>query len=122
MAFIAHLTPAIARLPLMDLGGSQIQMTSYQFAEFLSRYETWNLVQRCYHTGNVTLPESLSKSMLSGIMKRQKMTKIHKELMKLKDINDKWEYAMSVGYVESCEDWINITFVRDGKDFLVEFY
>ncbi len=122
MPFIATLTPAIARLPLPDLCGSQIQMTSYQFAELISRHEAWGLYQRCYHTGNAFVPKRLQNNPLTGVVIRPKMTMIHKELMTLENINYKWEYVMSMGYVGSCEDWVNITFVRDGKDFLVEFH
>lgn len=122
MAFIAHFTPAISRLPLTDLAGSQIEMTSYQFAEFISRHEVWSLRQRCYHTGEVSFPKQLWDKILSCVTVRPKMTKVHKELMTLENINDKWEYAMGVGYPGTCEDWINITFARDGNDFLVEFH
>ena len=122
MAFIANLTPTIAKLHLSELTGSQIEMTAIQFAEFISRHEVWNLCHSCYHTGKVTFPKRLWKHLMSGVAVQPKMTKVYKELMTLENINDKWEYAMGVGIPGNCEEWINITFVREGNDFLVEFH
>lgn len=122
MAFIANLTPTIANLDLSQLAGSQIEMTAIQFAEFISRHEVWNLCHRCYHTGEISLPKRLWNNPLTGVVVCPKMTKVYKELMTLENINGKWEYAMGVGIPGYCEEWINITFVREGNDFLVEFH
>lgn len=122
MAFIANLTPTIANLHLSQLAGSQIEMTAIQFAEFISRHEVWNLCHRCYHTGKKFLPKRLWNNPLTSVAVCPKMTKVYKELMTLENINDKWEYAMSMGYPGSEDGWYNITFVREGNDFLVEFH
>lgn len=99
-----------------NLVGQQTTYTSYQFAEFLSHHEFWNLQKRDYETG---LNHSLQDGLLGGVVTKGKMTKIHKELMKLEQINEVSEYVLGTADIEDC---FYITFTRDGNEFTFEVH
>lgn len=117
MALIATYSQAVAKLSLLDLTGSQIEMTINQFAEFLSRHEIWSFCKRDYHTAATEM-----FGPYAGVTVRPKMTKMAKYLHTLVDINENFEYALGVGYPRDDEEWINITFSKSGTDVMVEFH
>lgn len=120
MNLLSTLTNSYSNLTLMDLSGEQLTMSTFQFAELLANHEIWNFSKRRYKDG---YEFDFVEHLLSGVIfaGSYSLPKMYRLVNSLEDVNGIFEYQLSIGYENSEEDWVTITFTKQGNTFVVDF-
>jgi len=107
---------------LTQLSGQQIELPIIHFADILSHKEIWNLQTRYYdpdmdHTAKEYHP------IYGGVAKRPNMIRLYKELQKLKEVNEHFEYMLWISDVnDEDERAYGLTFSKQGQMVLIDIH
>ena len=107
---------------LTEQTGRQIEMSLIQFADALSHLEFWNLQKRFYSP----MKDYCATEFIMPFHRvtiKPKMTRVYKELLKLEDINEEFEYKLWIAETDDVDAVAHpITFTKDANIITVETY
>ena len=108
----------------MDRTGEQVELTINEFAEALCQGQIWGLAYRYYNddhplNGNVTAPHPRD---YCNPVYRPKWTKLAKHLRSLPEVNNVFEFRISFAEHIYSDDYVDMTFARQGDNVLVEIH
>ena len=104
---------------ILNAKAGQYEMSIFDFASMLSHLDVGGLCKR-YYGGHKF--ESVIGNELIDFCPQRKMTWIYKELIKLEEVNELFEYGISITNPLDIDDWNSITFTKQGNKIVLEVY
>lgn len=111
-------------IDLMQSVGQQIHMTITEFAEALSLGEIWHMSHRAYdHNHDLSdTPTSEEAIDYYDTIAHPNVDALIKHLKSLAEVNEVFEYQVSFSEHVDSENYVDITFTRQGDTVLVEIH
>lgn len=107
---------------LTQLSGQQIELTLTHFADILSRMEIWSLQTR-YYDPKMDHATKEYHPIYGGVVKQPNMIRLYKELQKLKEVNERFEYMLGIGdVIDVGERAYGLTFSKQGQTVLIDIH
>lgn len=108
----------------MDRVGEQIEVTIAEFAESLSLGEIWHMSHRSYdHNHDLSdTPTSEEAIDYYDTIANPKVDALIEHLKSLAEVNEVFEYQVSFSEQVDSENYVDITFTRQGDSILFEVH